>query len=716
MFHKLTRAIAYSLIAMKSFLSRACESPHRIFVPCQSGFFCQLKSSVITMRIYETFGLVRFLRSSPNLYFLLGSLLCSSLPAWALNDDVVFNNARNAYKNQNELALSGYTQQLQTQNYLLAPYADYWLMLLRLNQAENTTVRDFLGRYADFPFVDRLRGEWLKALGKRLDWQTFFKELPNFQREDTAVSCYAFYGRALQGDNDALTEGKSLWMAAGAQPENCNELFDRMLKTNVLTEDDIWLRFRLAMQEGKISVAKSSIQRLEQLDARNFKRLDSAYENPQKTLEKSTQLPKTRFAREIDLYALERIARNQPALALDLWEKLQSAYTQEDRSYLWGRLALHAARRHDTTALELFKHAKPAQLDKNQLAWMARAAMRVKDWVSILAAVDAMSPAQREEGVWRYWKGRALKEQKQIPAANAILVPLASERTYYGLLASEELGDVISAPPNVYNASADEARTVKNLPGVQRAFELQRLDMRTEARQEWELVTRNFDDMQIIAAAEVAFQEAWYDVAINTADKTRLMHDFALRYPTPYRDMMQNYARENKLDESWVYGLIRQESRFISYARSGVGASGLMQIMPATAKWIARRLGMSDYSPGMVNQLNTNIQFGTHYLRYVLDQMNGQSVMATAAYNAGPGRPKSWAAAQALDAEIYIENIPFEETRSYVQKVMANAQFYAPRLGIKSQTLKQRMGIIAGSAGVVIDESGAKGTLINMNE
>ncbi|NOT68295.1 MAG: transglycosylase SLT domain-containing protein [Methylophilaceae bacterium] len=652
--------------------------------------------------------------------YLLGSLLCLSLPAWALNESTVFSNARSAYQRQNEAALAEYTQQLQAQNYVLAAYADYWLMLLRLSQANNASVEEFLKRYADYPFADRVRGEWLKALGKRQDWPIFFSELPNYQREDTAVSCYALLGRAQQGDAEALKQGKPIWLVPTVQPDNCNALFDRMQKVDILTEDDLWARFRLALQEGKISVAKSAAQRL---NLSNFNLLNSAYENPQKTLEKTNLPLDTRLTREVYLYALERVARNQPALALDLWGKLQSAYTQEERNYLWGRFALHAARRHDPTALEMYKRARLTQSvsssaspTKDQLAWMVRAALRQKDWVSVIAAVDAMPPDLREAGAWRYWKGRALKEQKQIPAANAILVPLSHERHYYGLLALEELGDSINAPPNVYKATAEEISAVKNLPAVQRAFELQRLDMRTEARQEWAWALRNFDDKQLIAAAEVAFQEAWYDVAINTADKTRLLHDFELRYPTLYRDNMQNYARENQLDESWVYGLIRQESRFISFAKSGVGASGLMQIMPATAKWIAKRLGISDYSPGVVNQLKTNIQFGTHYLRYVLDQMNGQSVMATAAYNAGPGRPKRWAAAQALEAAIYIENIPFEETRTYVQKVMANAQYYAPRLGIKSQTLKQRLGVIVGSNGVVPADADANSTLINMGE
>jgi soluble lytic murein transglycosylase len=322
------------------------------------------------------------------------------------------------------------------------------------------------------------------------------------------------------------------------------------------------------------------------------------------------------------------------------------------------------------------------------------------------SAIADMPVTQQQEAVWRYWEARALKEQKQIPAANAILVPLSREPSYYGLLAEEELGDALSEPPSYYRPSEDEVRAVKNLPGIQRAMELQRMDLRWEARTEWNWTTRGFDDMQMIAAAELAARQEWYDIAIITAEKTTLTHDFSLRYPTPYRDLMKSSAREQGLDEAWVYGLTRQESRFIYYAKSGVGASGLMQVMPATAKWIAKRLGLNGYHNSKIGQLDTNIQMGTYYMRHVLDQMDGQPLMATAAYNAGPSRAKRWAASQPMEGAIYAETIPFSETRNYVQKVMGNAYFYAHRLGIKIQTLKQRLGVVAGSGGVLPAEEG----------
>ncbi|MEO8419473.1 MAG: transglycosylase SLT domain-containing protein [Methylophilaceae bacterium] len=642
----------------------------------------------------------------------LGLTLLFSSPAWALGNDDIFASARNAYKNRDDQALAQYLQQLQAHDYVLAPYADYWLMLLHLSDADNDSVRNFLTRYADLPFADRVRGEWLKALGKRQNWDTFFEELPNYQGSDVAVSCYSIDGRAQRGDAQAYAMGRPLWLVAGEQPANCNVLFEHMVKARALTEDDIWARIRLSLQDGKITVAKSALQYLPNIDSADLKLLDRAYENPQRMMEKKLISTQSHYGREINLYMLDRLARSQPDLALDYWKQLQPMFTAEDRSYLWGRFALHAARRHDPAALTWFDRAQsvapdqPVMLDKEQQAWRARAAMRVKDWTALQSAIADMPVTQQQDAVWRYWQARALKEKKQIPAANAILVPLSREPSYYGLLAEEELGDVLSEPPSYYRPAEDEVSAVKNLPGIQRAMELQRLDLRWEARTEWLWATRGFDDKQKIAAAELAMRQEWYDLAIITAEKTTFTHDFSLRYPMPYRELMQNSAREQGLDEAWVYGLTRQESRFIVYAKSGVGASGLMQVMPATAKWIAKQLGMNGYHDGKIGQLDTNIQMGTYYMRHVLDQMDGQPLMATAAYNAGPSRAKRWADSQPLEGAIYAETIPFSETRNYVQKVMGNAYFYAHRLGVKIQTLKQRLGVVAGSGGVLATAEG----------
>jgi len=642
--------------------------------------------------------------------FLVCSLTVLSLvsnQAFAMADEALFQHARESYAAKNEQALTEDVNQLKSQQYTLAPYADYWLMLLKLEQARDEEVQNFLAQYADMPFADRVRGEWLKKLAKQQNWVPFFDEYVNFQRDDVALQCYALSGHAQLADTDVSSKVKDLWLTTTDLPSNCNSLFDMMQKTGVLSTDDIWARFRLALQNGKIGLAKSVAARLPSIDAANLKLLDRINQTPQllfadkSTVKKSSDKIevnfKTRFGAEIGLFAIDRIARTDLESAITTYKKVQNLFDTENRTFGWGRIAYHAARSHHPDALNFYALSDKNSLDKEQLAWRVRAALRVQNWPAVQSGIAAMQPKQMEEGAWRYWKARALKEQNKIFEANAIFSQLAKERHFYGWLAADELESMLGNPDENYTVTDAEVTSVASQPAIKRAVEFQRLDMRWEAKSEWVWATRNFDDKQLLAAAEYAMRQKWYDIAISTADNTKQIHDFNLRYPTPYRDLIRIAANNENLDEAWVYGLTRQESRFMHYAKSGVGASGLMQLMPATAKWVAKRLGMDNYSQDMIHAVGTNIEIGTHYMRHTLDILGGQAVMATAAYNAGPSRAKRWMASEPLEAAIYMETIPFGETRNYVQKVMANAHFYAPRLGTPMQTLKARLGVIPGS-------------------
>ena len=627
---------------------------------------------------------------------ILSAILFGSAPAWGMSADEVFAHAQNAYQSKNTKALAEDASQLHAQNYLLAPYADYWLMLITLGSSDKSAVRDFLSQYADYPFVDKLRGEWLKSLAKRQDWDTFFEEFPNFKREDTAVTCYALEGRAKKGDAIALTEGKAVWMSAVEQPSNCETLFDLMQASKVLSQDDVWARFRLAMQSGKVALAKAIIQRDSTVTKSELKLIDTVYQNPQVALEKKVIPFQSHLGRALNLYAIDKLARSNLEAGLSTWAKLISQFEADEQSYMWGRLAMQAARRHDTEALNLYTKVKNADLDQDELAWKVRASLLDRNWGIVLATIDDMPVTQQEEQPWRYWKARAYKAQGAVSKANPIFESLSREHTFYGLLAQDELGGVANAVQSNYVPSEGEVLLVQRQPAMQRALELQRLDMRWESRAEWAWATKDYDDKQMLAAAELAMRQSWYDLAISTAEKTKFIHNFVLRYPAPYRETVQNFSKENGLDEAWVYGLTRQESRFVTYAKSGVGASGLMQVMPATAAWIAKRTGFTNYRQNMIHQTETNVKLGTYYLRYTLDLMSGQAAMATAAYNAGPGNAKHWAPKRPMEGAIYAETIPILETRQYVQKVMANTCFYSNRLGAKSPSLKQRLGVIIG--------------------
>lgn len=621
-----------------------------------------------------------------------------STQAYALSDQTLFQHARQAYAAKNEIALSEDVSQLNTQQYILAPYADYWLMLLKLDQARDEEVQNFIAQYVDMPFADRVRGEWLKKLAKQQNWDSFFAEHALFQREDAAVQCYALYGHRLLNDLEVTSQVKELWLTSVDLPSNCNQLFDELQKTGELSNEDIWARFRLALHDGKLSLAKSVFARLPHSDDANLKLLDRAYQSPQLVLDKKLVSFKTKYGTELNLYAIDRLARNNIESAISTLKKLQSQIDPENRSFAWGRVAYHAARTHHPQALDFYALADGANLDKEQLAWQVRAALRAQDWVTVQAAILQMPSKQQEEAVWRYWLARSYREAGEVGIANSIFGKLSTERHFYGWLAAEELESIMSSSAIDYKLTDVEVTAIASQPEIKRALELQRLDMRWEAKAEWAWATRHYDDKQLLAAAEYALRQKWYDIAISTADNTKYVHNFNLRYPTPYRDFFKKYAANVDLDEAWVYGITRQESRFMHYAKSGVGASGLMQLMPATAKWVAKRKGVNGYNNTMIHDLSTNVEFGTYYMRYTLDLMGGQAVMATAGYNAGPSRAKRWQASEPLEAAIYIESIPFTETRLYVQKVMANAQLYAPRVDAKIQTLKSRLGTIPGSA------------------
>jgi soluble lytic murein transglycosylase len=629
----------------------------------------------------------------PTLIVLLSSLMLFNL---ARADDDLLIKTRAAYDKQNQIAVAEYARMLNEEHYLLAPYADYWLMLLKLSTADNAEVAQFIERYADYPFADRVRGEWIKKLAKQEDWQTILAEMPKYQREDVAVSCAGLMAQqqlAKLDDTQTATLRK-LWFNGAIQPAPCEALFSLQINTGAISQEDIWRRTRLALVEGKLEHAKTLALKLSSVGASQIKWLDKAHQAPETAVNKSLIPLGTRFGREATLYAISKAGKKSTESALDMILNIKSKLSDEEFAYACGRVAVESAKRHEEVAAELFSKAKNTNLDEDQHAWKVRAYLITNDWAGVESAVKAMPAEQALIPAWRYWLGRSLLEQGKPAEANMIFVQLAKEHHYYGLLALEAMGDVISAPSVTYTPTQDEVKAMANVPGIQRALALQAIDMRAEARQEWIKATETFDDKQMITAAELAARNEWVDNAINTAEKTKTMHNFALRYPMPHLETMKAYAKVNQLDEAWVYGLIRQESRFIKLAKSRVGASGLMQVMPATAKWIANRLGEKAFKQHMIHELDTNVKYGTHYLRFTMDKMDGQAVMATAAYNAGPGRPKLWALSRPVDAEIYAELIPFNETRDYVKKVMANAHYYAERLGKPRQTLRARMGVV----------------------
>ncbi|MCE5180938.1 MAG: lytic transglycosylase domain-containing protein [Betaproteobacteria bacterium] len=628
--------------------------------------------------------------------FLAGSVFWGLGNAAAANHEADFYAAREAFRSGDIARFK--TMSARLQGHLLEPFVGYMQLMLRLRDASPDEIRGYIQRNGDSYLADKLRGDWLRLLAKDQRWDLFMGEYPALINKDNELVCYSLQARIGQGEAGVLPEAKPYWFSAEEQPASCQPLFDALAISGLLTVDDVWARLRLTLEAGNVSVAKRVAQYFPGHQEIPLRELERAADNPLGFLDKIPVDLNTRAGRELTIFALTRAARSQPQQALPYWHALRSHFSAEEQAYTWGWLAFHAARKHDPEALSWFGKAGN-RLSDLQLSWKVRAALREQRWSEVQSAIDAMSEAEQNQSAWRYWKARALKAQGRAAQGNAILAPLSREFNYYGQLAAGDLGIVAGSPGENFKPGEDEIKAMEKLPAIKRALALHEMDLRAESNREWIWAVREFDDRRLLAAAEVAQRHGWYERAINTADKTRQLHDFSLRFPAPHRDVMQEQARLVGLDEAWVYGLIRQESRFVQQASSGVGASGLMQLMPKTASWIAKRLGLKNYRQSMINQLDTNVAFGTYYLKYVLDKLDGQPLLATAAYNAGPRRAIRWRSELPMEGAIYAETIPFSETRGYVQKVMSNAVYYGNRFGQQLQSLKQRLGMVTPAKG-----------------
>jgi len=638
------------------------------------------------------------LRGCWGLRLLLTMVCVVGTSASAQPSDVDFLAARDAFRANDAMKLDRLVPRLK--GHPLEQYVSYWQIRLRLDDADPERVRAFLTRYAGTPLADRLRTEWLKSVAKREQWPLFAAEYPQRSGDDPELACYAIQWKRQRDGDVALDEGRTYWLSGQEQPESCQALFAAMLKLQRLTAQDIWARFRLAHEAGNSRLATRLTLDLPPAERPFVRDLDRAERNAAQALAKNEFRPTSVQGRELALYALDRASRSDAPSAHEAWIKIRDRFPSADRSYGNLLVAYQGARTLQPAANEWYREAQGSTQNTEQRAWRARAALRARNWPDVLSAIDAMPEDQSLDPAWRYWKARALAAAGQRDEAIRLYATLATEHHFYGLLAAEALGAAIMPiseplPPDDPAVAAFTARDA-----VQRVIMLTNFDLRPEALREWLYVVRGQGDETLLLAAEVARRNGLYDRSINSADRTQRRHDFALRYQTPYREEIAQAAREAQVDPAWVYGLARQESRFVANIVSSAGAVGLMQLMPPTARWVAKQTGRSDFRTTQLQDPSVNAQFGTFYLRYVLDRLDGLPVLATAAYNAGPGRAQAWRGATPIEGAIYAETIPFNETRDYVKKVLANAMFYQAQLGLPYVALRERLGTVtpAGNA------------------
>ena len=605
----------------------------------------------------------------------------------------------------------------QARGHGLEPWAAYWESRARLDELTPADMAAFSARYGGSYQEDRLRNDWLLLLGQRRDWAGFAAEHANFRmQDDREVRCYAVLIEQMQAPVSAatVTEVRRNWMGQREADDGCTQVAGQLIEARRLPASDAWRKARMALENNRARAARNAVQLVapEAMD-----QMAQLLDSPARYLAGRT-LAVSKLRRELVTLALVKMASSdfeQAATALD--SKWSVHLTAEERNWLWGVIGRQAALKLSPNAWPYFaKVERDTDLHDDLLAWKARSALRNGKWKELTTTIQAMDDGQRADPTWIYWRARALQKigsEADRAEATQLLESIASVRGFYEQLALEELGRTITVPARPPAPTPEEQTAARTNPSLQRALQAISLGLRSEGVREWNYATNLHDkggmgERDLLAAAELACQREIWDRCINTSERTREAFDHAQRFPMPFRDAVVQRSRAIDLDPSYVYGLIRQESRFIMDARSGVGASGLMQVMPATARWTARKIGMTDFTPGQINDRDTNIAIGTGYLKLVLDDFAGSMPMAAAAYNAGPGRPRQWrgqAGAPTLDAAIWAENIPFTETRDYVKKVLSNATNYAAILTGQPQSLKARLGTVGPLAAGAPDAS-----------
>jgi soluble lytic murein transglycosylase len=618
------------------------------------------------------------------------------------------NEAREALRKRDAKRLASLRNSTVAERHPLAPWVDYWEIGNRISEARTDEVEAFYQRWSGSYVEDRMRNDWLLELGRRRDWSAFVRDHPRFRmNDDREVTCYFTLTQHFAG-KPVADEARALWFAQRDGDDGCTLMASTLFDAKVFGPDDLWMKLRLSVDANRLRVARTVAS---WMDKQVSHEVGELLDNPVRYLRRLQGSP-SRPQAELALLAVVRAATNDPDAAAGLMdERWQAALGPERAAWAWAVIGKQAALRLSSDAPQHYKRAftllrgtpRTAQWSDEMLGWAARSALRAgrngDRWALALRAIHAMSESDQSDPTWVYWRARALSAtaspgdagDAQREQARELYASIAGPLTFYGKLAAEELGFVADLPSFAPAPSeADRAQARAN-PGLQRARQLIARGLRHEGVREWNFTLRGMSERELFAAAEWACEREVWDRCINTSDRTRQDIDLAQRYPTPFRDIVLARSQETGLDPAYVYGLIRQESRFISDARSSVGASGLMQLMPNTARWVARKLAL-EYKPEQIVDPTVNVRLGTGYLKMVLEDFGGSQAMAAAAYNAGPSRPRRWREGATVEPAVWAENIPFNETRDYVKKVLSNAAVYASLINGRTLSLKSWLG------------------------
>ncbi len=606
----------------------------------------------------------------------------------------LFVKAESALRSGKTATFQDLKQQLT--DYPLYGYLEYWQLRRRLSRAKANDIQSFLDRYQDQPIAGRLRISWLHKLGKRKDWNNYLRFYQ--PQRSVVLQCYDVRARLARGDREqALEDTLRLWLVGYSQPDACDPAFKQLYASPLITGERVWERVRLAFANQKSSLAGYLARRLSADDREWVKRWQYAHRRPTAALSKSWAKQDTPLVREILTHALWRLARHKPEQAWKHWQEIAAThrFSDDQAGKVLYRIALTGAlRNHPQAALWLAKIPDQA-VDADIRQWRVRTALSDEDWSKALHWLDELTPTERNSENWRYWRAYALDSNGASGDAYTEYARLAGERSYYGFLAADHLQRPYQMNDSRVTHTKEQLRRIERIPGIVRARELYLAGKHLDARREWYHATAALSQAELKLAALLAHRWGWHDRAILTASRASYWSDLTLRFPLPHRKSIFANADRYDLDPALIYGVIRQESAFMEDARSPVGALGLMQLMPQTGKQTAQSLNLRYRGNEALLRSDQNIRLGSAYLNKLLKRFNGSPVLASAAYNAGPHRVSRWLPTNtSMDASLWMERIPFKETRHYVRRVLAYATVFEWRLERPLTRLSKRLPVI----------------------
>lgn len=650
------------------------------------------------------------MRSLPPIIYwaILCALAVTALPAVAYETDALLAQ-RTTFKDAEQALQKGKTnlyRKLKTslKDYPLYPYLEYEELQRRISSTKDSQISKFLERHANTPLAGMLRSSWLNHLARNGRWKTF---LQFYQpSSSTKRSCRYLHALIKTGRRqEALRQVEPLWLHGRSQPSVCDPVFDIWRQAGMLTTALTWQRIELALEARQTRLARYLGRFLPQQERPWLERWLEVYRNPKQVLQQKAFLGTHPYKGQILLHGIKRLARKDGFAAYQGWRILKEryAFSPEQQAEAERALAFALIRDQHPDTLDYLANSPPGRADLSLHEARIRAALMYRDWARVLEWIKDLPEGYRSSERWTYWRARALEAQGQTADANRLYRRVSKERSYYGFLAADRLGGdyyLDHIPLEIRDQVL--ASQISALPGIQRARELYALGRLVPARREWQAVTRNMGDRKLQAASKLAHDWGWHDRAIFSLARTGYWDDLELRFPLKHRQHVERQAKGQRLESAWVFAVLRQESAFISDARSHAGALGLMQLMPRTAHQMMRKLPRRPSGPvkKLLLQPDMNIRLGTAYLRQVLNELGQHTILATAAYNAGPHRVKSWLPEQDTPADLWVETVPFKETRTYLRRVMAYTVIYEQRLGLKPMRLQQRMPPVRALSGV----------------